>query len=245
MLGEKNGGMTMAKAQEIMQADLQSRRQQGVTEAGLNQREQFQATQRVGEKTIAAKNALENEETFKEAARQTPIMQSIASYQKDPTKAGALGLVQSVAQIMEPGSVSKDGQIELRSVGPLAERLKAYIAQVGKGSGLTPEQRQELVSMATQRYSAMAGEAHKRGMAFRDMAPAAGVNPDHVYDPKTFASAGAPEGVPQGAPGTQPQIITAGVGGRQPVPVKTPEEAAKLPKGTPILLPDGTHGVVP
>ncbi len=30
-----------------------------------------------------------------------------------------------------------------------------------------------------------------------------------------------------------------------PVPVQTPEEAARLPRGTPILLPDGREGVVP
>jgi hypothetical protein len=34
-------------------------------------------------------------------------------------------------------------------------------------------------------------------------------------------------------------------GGAQPVPVKTPEQARSLPKGTPIILPDGRHGVVP
>lgn len=41
------------------------------------------------------------------------------------------------------------------------------------------------------------------------------------------------------------QSSNAAPGGQQPVPVKTPEEAAKLPSGTPILLPDGTTGVVP
>ncbi len=34
-------------------------------------------------------------------------------------------------------------------------------------------------------------------------------------------------------------------GAGQPVKVSSPEEARKLPKGTPIILPDGTPGVVP
>ena len=38
---------------------------------------------------------------------------------------------------------------------------------------------------------------------------------------------------------------TEGQGGKQPVRVRTPEEASKLPKGTPIILPDGRQGVVP
>lgn len=33
--------------------------------------------------------------------------------------------------------------------------------------------------------------------------------------------------------------------GQKPVPVQSPEEARKLPSGTPILLPDGTIGRVP
>lgn len=38
---------------------------------------------------------------------------------------------------------------------------------------------------------------------------------------------------------------TAGGGGGAPVAVKTPEEARRLPSGTPIILPDGRTGTVP
>lgn len=47
-------------------------------------------------------------------------------------------------------------------------------------------------------------------------------------------------GPPNPASGPTPQAGT-----QQPVPVRTPDEARRLPSGTPILLPDGTLGRVP
>ncbi len=52
----------------------------------------------------------------------------------------------------------------------------------------------------------------------------------------------APQSVPgPGGRGTAEPPTTS----RAPVRVRTPEEARRLPRGTPILLPDGTEGVVP
>jgi hypothetical protein len=34
-------------------------------------------------------------------------------------------------------------------------------------------------------------------------------------------------------------------GGSAPIRVQTPDEARRLPRGTRILLPDGTEGIVP
>ena len=53
--------------------------------------------------------------------------------------------------------------------------------------------------------------------------------------PRPAAPAAAPRGVQAEPPG----------GGQQPVRVRTPEEARRLPSGTPIILPDGRQGVVP
>jgi len=58
---------------------------------------------------------------------------------------------------------------------------------------------------------------------------------------KTSEASLAPPG--SGGPGRAPSGPPASpAGGGAPVKVSTPEEAAKLPRGTPILLPDGTQG---
>jgi hypothetical protein len=45
--------------------------------------------------------------------------------------------------------------------------------------------------------------------------------------------------------GGKPPGPTQTQGARQPVRVSTPDEARKLAPGTPIILPDGSEGVVP
>lgn len=55
-----------------------------------------------------------------------------------------------------------------------------------------------------------------------------------------------PDGTPISDGGAPPAAAAAAPqGGVQPVKVRSPEEARKLPKGTPIILPDGRTGVVP
>lgn len=238
-----SGQLTTAEAQKEIQADAQQRRQIHQTESGLNQRERFQAEQKKIEHTGNLRRSLEGNDNYKEAERARPIMGSLYRYAGDTSHASTLGLLQSVAQIIEPGSVSERGLIDLKRAGPVVDRVKAMIKEQASGNGLPPEQRAELVRIAEQRYAELARDAHARGLEHRKIADSFGLNPDHIYDPTSLLPP-APQAPPVVTQATPPPGVMPPPQQQAP-PMPPPQQAAPMVQAPPPQFRPPPQGAPP
>ncbi len=155
----------------------------------------------------------------------------------------------AVANAVNSGLLGKDaaGNFEVN-----AHALADELAGLFKGAGISDSEIRAWESRISPNMSA----AQQRGMAktllglYRDSASALEKKRQDALGP-TLAGKRAPVLGPEAEAAltrvekfTGGQNISGGATGA-PVKVASPEEARKLPKGTPIILPDGSPGVVP
>lgn len=113
-------------------------------------------------------------------------------------------------------------------------KMLELVPAAGEDPGVTAAKRRQFAIYADAVRGLAGGALAKVGLAPQQ--------PGSSAAPNTTAP-----GDPAGAAGTQPQGAPTGAPApaAQPVRVSTPEEARRLPRGTPIILPDGSTGRVP
>ncbi|MBR0913129.1 glycoside hydrolase family 73 protein [Bradyrhizobium japonicum] len=144
--------------------------------------------------------------SYKNLSQAAPIYQAMHDAAGRNTKAADLNMVYGLGKIMDPGSVVREGEIQMaNNAQGWQEKLNGIVAQINGQGGLTPEGRQALMAEAYGRIQAYKGEfdrdaARYKGIAERNRMNVADVVPDFgTFDPWT-----APKATPS-AP-TQPAI---------------------------------------
>ena len=143
--------------------------------------------------------------------------------QKEPSAAADISLIFNYMKMLDPGSVVREGEFATaQNAGGVDQRVLALYNRMINGGRLTPQIRNDFVSQATGLHQRAADQYGKIQRQYNDIATRTGVDPRNVI-------------IDYSQPGA----------GGAPVRVSTPDEARRLPKGTQIVLPDGTLGVVP
>jgi len=94
---------------------------------------------------------------YKNMAQAAPVYQSMRDAAGRDTKAADLNIVYGLGKIMDPGSVVREGEIQMaNNAQGWQEKLNGLIAQINEKGALTPEGRQALMA-----------EAHSRIMAYK------------------------------------------------------------------------------
>jgi hypothetical protein len=133
--------------------------------------------------------------------------------------------------------------------GPTSDRDIMFLREAAGGSiDLTPEAIRRIAQISMDRAQRDITRWNSTAQSIQgDQGIPAQIR--HMYRPIEIPTVDAqPAGAPRpAAPAQAPAGVQAEPpgGGRQPVRVRTPEEARRLPSGTPIILPDGRQGVVP
>ncbi|HEV2160246.1 hypothetical protein [Bradyrhizobium sp.] len=136
--------------------------------------------------------------SYKNLSQAAPIYQAMHEAAGRNTKAADLNLVYGLGKIMDPGSVVREGEIQMaNNAQGWQEKLNGIIAQINGQGGLTPEGRQALMAEAYGRIQAYKGEfdrdaARYRGIAERNRMNVLDVVPDFgTFDPWTVPKATA------------------------------------------------------
>ncbi len=88
--------------------------------------------------------------------------QAVLAAVKDPSPAGDLALVFGTMKTLDPGSIVREGEVQLtEGAGSLAQRVAADFKRVFSGERLTEGQRQDFVNMAKSQFGA-ARKQHDR-----------------------------------------------------------------------------------
>lgn len=186
--------------------------------------------------------------SYKNLAQAAPIYQSMYKTAGTNSKASDLNLVYGLGKIMDPGSVVREGEmIMVKNTASLPDWLVGAANSLNGGQQLTPETRAAILKEAHNRVTSYQEQfnndsAHYQGIAGRNKMRTEDVIPSFGE----FKPWEAPKPVSQGAtPSMQPSPLspTPQQQVKPPVRVNTPEEARKLTKGTPFIIPDGRQGV--
>lgn len=139
--------------------------------------------------------------SYKNLAQAAPIYKSMHDAAGRNTKAADLNMVYGLGKIMDPGSVVREGEIQMaNNAQGWQEKLNGIIGQINGQGGLTPEGRQALMAEAhsrVQSYKMMYDQdaGRYRGIAQRNRA-----NPDDVVqDFGEFSPWMAPKAAPPAA----------------------------------------------
>lgn len=134
--------------------------------------------------------------SYKNLSQAAPIYQAMHEAAGRNTKAADLNLVYGLGKIMDPGSVVREGEIQMaNNAQGWQEKLNGIIAQINGQGGLTPEGRQALMAEAYGRIQAYKGEfdrdaARYKGIAERNRMNVADVIPDFgTFNPWTAPKA--------------------------------------------------------
>lgn len=137
--------------------------------------------------------------SYKNLSQAAPIYQSMAEAAGRNTKAADLNLVYGLGKIMDPGSVVREGEIQMaNNAQGWQEKLNGIIAQINGQGGLTPEGRQALMAEAYGRIGAYKAEfdrdaARYKGITERNRMNTADVIPDFgTFSPWMAPKAGSP-----------------------------------------------------
>jgi hypothetical protein len=136
--------------------------------------------------------------SYKNIAQAAPIYRSMADAAGRNTKAADLNMVYGLGKIMDPGSVVREGEIQMaNNAQGWQEKLNGIIAQINGQGGLTPEGRQALMAEAHSRMQSYKMMYDQDAQRYRGIAQRNRANPeDVVADFGTFD----PWTVPKGAP---------------------------------------------
>jgi hypothetical protein len=137
--------------------------------------------------------------SYKNIAQAAPIYRSMADAAGRNTKAADLNMVYGLGKIMDPGSVVREGEIQMaNNAQGWQEKLNGIIAQINGQGGLTPEGRQALMAEAHSRMQSYKMMYDQDAQRYRGIAQRNRANPDDVvadfgtFDPWTVPKSGAP-----------------------------------------------------
>jgi hypothetical protein len=137
--------------------------------------------------------------SYKNMAQAAPIYQAMHEAAGRDTKAADLNLVYGLGKIMDPGSVVREGEIQMaNNAQGWQEKLNGYLAQINSKGGLTPEGRQALMAEAHGRIQAYKGEFDRdagryKGITERNRMNTADVIPDFgTFEPWMAPKANGP-----------------------------------------------------
>lgn len=100
-----------------------------------------------------------------------PIFDAMIGYSKTDSKAADLGLIYSLASILDPDSVVREGEtIMVKRTGGLDDQVLGWINQVNGGSQFTPGQRASIMQVAAGRVGALRSGADEIAKPFIDIA---------------------------------------------------------------------------
>lgn len=143
-----------------------------------------------------------------------PIIESARKAADTPQ--GDLALVYGVGKALDPDSVVREGEMTMvMAAGSPAQRIMGHLSVLRGGGRLTPAVRKELVSMLDQRASEYEKAYQGARQTYEGIAKQRGYDPGQIF-------------------------LNTGFGAPQPA---TPDDYAKLPKGSKYIAPDGTERV--
>lgn len=188
------------------------------------------------ETTSKLRNEVQGLPSYKNIAQAAPIYKSMMEAAGRDTRAADVNMIYGMAKIMDPTSVVREGEMTIaQAIATLPQRLQAEVTSQIKESGrLSPEVRADIMQEAHGRMNAYKSMFDQDADMYRGIAKRGRMN-----DADVLPSFGTFDEYKPPAPAAH----VASNGG--PVRVQTPDEARKLPKGTKILLPDGSEGIVP
>lgn len=109
------------------------------------------------------------------------LPQYTAAIQAEDNQAGDLQLVYAFGKIMDPGSVVREGELDMASsAGGLGQRLQGYISGLKGGGRLTPEIRQQLLGEIRTRASQFADAYNQTRSDYSQIVQARGLDPAPV-----------------------------------------------------------------
>lgn len=146
------------------------------------------------------------------AAVQTvaPVFNSMIKSAAINSKAADLDLIYGLAKVLDPGSVVREGEMEMvKRTGGVFDQIQGWISSVNAGASLPPDVRANIMQIAANRVAELKaaadaamqpyfGIAKDRGWKVEHIMP--GLAPIATFDPASIAT--APRA--QGGPGAQP-----------------------------------------
>jgi hypothetical protein len=137
--------------------------------------------------------------SYKNIAQAAPIYRSMADAAGRNTKAADLNMVYGLGKIMDPGSVVREGEIQMaNNAQGWQEKLNGMVAQINGQGGLTPEGRQALMAEAHSRMQSYKMMYDQDAQRYRGIAQRNRANPEDVvadfgtFEPWTVPKAGVP-----------------------------------------------------
>lgn len=172
--------------------------------------------------TIKSEAELRKEYTGQQQVKQYQTVrnayQNVQNAAKDPSAAGDLSMIFAYMKILDPDSVVREQEFaNAQNAAGVPDRVRNVYNKILTGQRLNPAQRADFLAQAEKLHDTSRRQYEAVRTQFGDIAKGAKARPEQV-------------------------MIDFGA---VPVKVKTPEDARKLPSGTPIMLPDGTIGKVP
>jgi hypothetical protein len=187
----------------------------------------------------ATKQSTEQANKLRDDFRSEPVVKSYrvvvpmleSAKEAGPSRAGDLNLIYAFAKLMDPESVVRESETGMVvATGTVADRLSGLIGQLNGGQTLQPETRAKLIAELESRFKSIETSYKEIENAYGEIADSNGVKRSHVILP--IRAAKKPE--EKGA-----AAATSGAQG----PKMSPEEASKLPPGTPFIGMDGVPRV--
>lgn len=178
----------------------------------------------------------------------------VAAAKQNPGGMRAYALRDTFARAINPGAVARVGTIQaIKESQGLPAEIKGFFMNLQGDGNVPPEIAQQILDVTHGFVASHYHGAQQLVQSNTDYAQRHQIDPQDVTVPLGDAPQRFVIPSPNPHPGVQPpggapSSGLAGVApgmGPAPVPVRTPEEARRLPRGTPIRLPDGSVGRVP
>jgi hypothetical protein len=201
--------------------------------------------------TFARANTLRDE--FQALTREFRVVRdayaNIETAARSQTGAGDMAMLYSFVKLLDPNSVVRESEFATAAAsGSFGERVQGAVQRIINGERLPDSLRNAFLAEARNIYQTQERGYRNTEQTYRALAERNNLDPENVITPFLPSREAAS---PSGASG-QTGVPFPGGGRAEPPPaaqppvrVRTPEEARRLPRGTPILLPDGTIGRVP
>jgi hypothetical protein len=131
--------------------------------------------------TSKLRNEISQLPSYKNMAQAAPIYKSMADAAGRNTKAADLNMVYGLGKIMDPGSVVREGEIQMaNNAQGWQEKLNGIVAQINNQGGLTPEGRQALMAEAHSRIQSYKMMYDQDAERYRGIATRNRANPEDV-----------------------------------------------------------------
>lgn len=168
--------------------------------------------------------------------------QNVHAAAKDPSAAGDLSMIFAYMKILDPNSVVREQEFaNAQNAAGVPDRIRNVYNRIMAGERLNPAQRADFIAQAEKLYANQERQYQSIKKQYGTIAEGSRARPDMVT--LDYGIAPDPKAPTQGAqPGAAPPRQQAAPTQGQPsapVRVRSPEEADRLPPGTPFMTPDG------